>query len=124
MKLSHVYFARLTCSPEQVRKRSNIKGFWAHLFTCASLTGNGKCTTEEVTALTIDDLIVAEPSLRAVIDRAAEARRQPYRQRLGAYSAAKREAESLVGFGSPVPELQTGEAWEALTRTLSDVLDI
>lgn len=94
------------------------------MFTCASLTGNGKCTAEEVTALTIDDILALSPPLRAVIARAAAARGKPYRDRLAAYTRAKREATHLVGFGAAVPELQSAAAWEALTRTLSDILDI
>ena len=54
----------------------------------------------------------------------ASARNLPYRQRLAAYTRAKLEAASLVGFGSAVPELQSSRAWEVLIGTLSDVLNI
>lgn len=78
----------------------------------------------EVSALTIDDLFALSPPLRVIIARAREARGKPYRNRLDAYTRAKDAATGLVGYGSPVDELQSGEAWEAFIRLLTDVLDV
>ena len=63
-------------------------------------------------------------SFRVIIARAREARGKPYRNRLDAYTRAKDAATGLVGYGSPVDELQSGEAWEAFIRLLTDVLDV
>lgn len=85
---------------------------------------NSTSSTLGGNTLTIDDIVALSPPLQAIIARAAAAKGKPYRDRLSAYTRAKREAEGFIGYGSPVEELQSAAAWETLTMTLSDILDI
>ena len=79
---------------------------------------------KEVMPLDIHMVCSLSPSVAAVIEQAAAYTGRPYRERLAAYTRAKRALEGLVGYGSPNPDLQCSEAWECAMRRLTEVLDI
>ncbi len=74
--------------------------------------------------MSLEDILAASPALSAILARAAARSGMTHRERLGEYERAKREAASLVGYGSAVSELQSSRAWELFTAEVSAVLDL
>ena len=74
--------------------------------------------------MSLEDILGASPALSAILALAATRSGGTYRERLGEYERAKREAAALVGYDSAVSGLQSSRAWETFMAEVLAILNL
>ncbi len=70
----------------------------------------------------LDMLYQVEPELRQIADKALAHKRQRFYNRIDAYTTAKNEAETLVGWLARDPRLRSSGAWDCFFHHVREEL--
>ncbi len=63
-----------------------------------------------------------EPRLKPLVEAAKKQKNEPGYNRIHAYERLKQQAETLVGWQVKNPQLKTSKSFDAVVRTIGDLL--
>jgi hypothetical protein len=70
----------------------------------------------------LQEVLRREPRIQAIVDEAVQQQNEAGYHRIQTYYALKHQAEPLVGWGAAKPEIKTPAHYDAVIRTLDDLL--